>query len=807
MFSKKITFPVATLADYRRVMRCRNLRPLLSGDLCGVGLPQSVAMFYGSRPTAVPDGVFTLSDGLRCVLVHHEGILKAVTGRDGTVSAIWPTDRPPECVVGLDDGVIVMPAEGAARRFVAGRDRDGHVEWRETPLFPSLPPLMIVRRDVGTAVSTVPAMTMRSSYTTTSQQLDDADRATVDKALREAYIALSDSALSRGRYIQPVVARYRLRGEGGRVLYTSAPVIVAPQSGLQGVTATLSLTGEGFRQCGATRLTATEFVPAIEYTRTPDAEWRALVRSVELLVSPQLHPLSAGLPGHTRKSGASATQLTMTATLAGIDPLRDYAGEDTRMASCVAAILDNADSVLQPRRHADDTLGEISRLAAILAMPVVSPTADSALAVSVGTPHRFTASAVARSGDLIAWGRLRVTPFEGYSLPEMSIEAPVAQTSLPTAVKVTMHDGSSVVCTAVIAGRGEPTLSPLLVYPSGDAVEMTLIAGGKALTVPLVPTPCGRMSYYLSPGLSPTALSDDRGGYVVPSASPRCREYPSAVAVCGVASPFEPVAVSYGDGMSLCAMLPAMRHSNSFTVPSARFYLFGSGGISSMTLTDNRRRINLNLLDSRGVSSPKAVTAMAAGVAAIAGGALVAITGSRPVTLLDSCRAGMLGWSGCYGELWCIGGDYDCEDDEALVTSPDGSVLYTRGGIGIADVVSGSAGMMLVCSDGRLLDPAVEEDGLVSVSHVSAVAHSHAPATCAMLIAGVSGEGLTGMIVLTASHDVSGRASAAVRTLTVNGGDLSHPLCEPVIVPHSHRMTLEVSLSTSHPSKLIISQL
>jgi len=711
-------------------------------------------------------------------------------------------DAAPACAIGVADGVMVMSAEGRARRFVFARTESGG-GWSETELFPSLPPLMIVRRDMGTAVAEMPALSLRSSYTTTSQHLSDADQAIVDKAMREAYVNLSDGALLRGRYIQPVVARYRLIGEGGRVLYTSAPVIVAPGAGLQGVTATLSLSGEGFRQVAGTQLSAKEFVPAIEYTRAPDAEWEAIVRSVELLVSPQLHPYSATLPGYSSKSGATAAQLTLTARLPGVDPLRPVADAATRMASFVAAILDNADVALLPQSLPADTQSELRRLQSIASISPVRPTAKTALAVSLNAPHTFAASTVARSGDLVAWGGLTVNPFDGYSLPEMTVYAPPGQSSVPTAVKVTMHDGSSVVRTAVMPQCGEPSVSPLLVYPSADAVEMTLLAGSKALTVPLTPTPCGRAAYYLSSGLCPLALTEDRGGFVVPSASPHRLHYPSAVAVCPVASPFEPVAVSYGDGAAIQALLPALRHSSSFTVPSARFYLFGTGGISSMTLSDNRKRVNLNLLDSRVVSGPRAVTPMAGGVAAIAGGALVTITGARPSTLLEHCPAAMLGWSDRYGELWCIGG---AGEDEAVITSHDGEVRYTREGIGIADAVSTGEGLILVTSSGSLLDTSAEEDAETDVSHVSAISHTFKPGTCAVLQAGIYGEGVSGSITLDVSHGAPERAGATLRTLTIAGGDLNHPLCEPVCLPHSHRMSLTVSLSTSKPSKLSITE-
>lgn len=764
-----------------------------------MGRPRLLAAFEGGVPVTVPGGCFTMREGVRCVTVFHDGALKAVTGTEGSVTTIAAMVSAPECVIWIDDGLIVMPPEGVPRRFVC----DGGV-WRETELFPKLPPLMIVRHDTGTATAAVAVSTLHTAYTTTSQHLSDSDRESVDKAMREAYIRLSDSALLRGHYIQPVVARYRLIGEEGRVLYTSAPVIVAPANGMQGVTATLRLTGQGFMTCGATQLSAIEFVPAIEHVSAPDATWRALVRSVELQVSPQLHPYSATLPGDSSKSGASATELTMTVSLPGVDPHRDTAAQGTRVAACVAAIIDNADSVLQPMSPASDTQSELRRLREIASMRGGGVTADTSLAVSLAAPHTFTASAVARSGDLVAWGNLTVKPFEGYSLPEMSIAAAASQGSVPTAVKVTMHDGSTVVRMAMLAGHASPQLSPLLTYPSADAVEMTLLAGDKALTVPLTPTPCGRAAYYLNPALKPLTLDEERGGFVVPSASPRIRHYPSAVAVCPVDNPLAAIAVSHGDGTDISAVLAAPRHSNSFTVPSARFYLFGSGGISSMTLADNRRRVNLNLLDSRGVEGPHAVTPTDSGVAAIAGGALVSVTGTRPRTLLAHCRAKALGWSGRYGELWCTGAPAADTGDEALITSADGDVIYTRDGIGIAGCVSTGTGMMIVTTAGELLDTSEEVDAVTCIKHVSSEAHRFEPGSRVTVVSEIYGEDVSGEVTIGVSHGAPERAGACLRRLSIAGGDLNHPLCETVIVPHSHRMSLDVSLTTPWPKELRI---
>ena len=804
------SFPVATLADRRHVSRCHNLRPSRSGGLRAVGLPRLVASLPGAVP--VRGGTFTLPDGVRCMLMHHQGCLKAVIGSGPAASTLTLCNLPsvPSCALATDSGVIVMSANERPRRFRFTRSEEGDVGWSvaESPLFPSLPPLMIVRRDMGTISSTVPAFTLRSSYTTTTQHLSEADQAIADRAMREAYVALSDRALLHGRYIQPVMARYRLIGHDGAVLYTSAPVIVAPESGLQGIRTSLNLTGEGFRQSGEGTLSAAEFVPGIAYTREPDEAWRALVSSVQLLVSPQLHPYSASLPGSCSRVSSSATALTLSFTLPGVDPLQSYAAPGGRVAGYVASMLADTDRWLTADGPASDTAAEMARLKSLAASSVTQPTTESMLAFRLSAPHAFTATACARSGDLIAWGGLTALPFEGYALPEMTVTRADTTASVPTAMLVNMRDGSSVVRSAVMV-RSTPTgVSPLVLYPSAEAESITLLAGSKAVTLPLTPSACGRWAYYLAPDMCPVRLTEDRGGFALPASSPSAYACPSALMMCHESSPLAPLAVTRGDASAVTALLPAVRHSNSFTVPSARFYVLGAGGISSMTLTDSRRRINLNLLDGRGVTSPEAATLIPGGMAVIASGALLTVTGSRPTTLREHCDGDMLGWCDRYGELWCIdsSGGHDIS-----VLSVDGSVEYTRtvsassSSDAVASVSTGGSHFALVTCGGDILDPSDEVDGEVTAVHESTVSHSFRPGQRAALTADVSGRGVRGTVTFTASHGRHSCARLTLRTLAVDG-DLCHPLYEPVILPHSHALTKRIELTTSSPSTLILNE-
>ena len=796
------TIPVnltTTLAGNTPAQQCHNLRPTPSGALTAVGLPATIASLPGA--VGVEGGVYTLPDGSTCVTVYHEGALKQLV--NGAITTLAEMDTPPRCVLPSEAGsLITIPATGLP--LIATPATDGRV----APVVTPLPPLSLRCMAMGTVSASIAPVTLKGSYSSTSRTLTDTDRSTLDKAMREAYLRLSDRALLHGRHIQPVLACYRLIGDGGTVIHTSSPVLVGPDSGLQAIRTTLTLSGDGMRSMTATPLTATEFNVGYSFTSEPDDAWRSAVRAVEILVSPQLHPLSTLLPGTCSFSSASATSLTMDHLLPGVNPLADPAADGQYLRSCITSILDNADTAMLPSpRTWTDTLAEISALRSIATLPVSSPSASSLMGVRLSAPHGFSASAVARSGDMVAWGDLRAVPFDGYPLPELSTVTTPATSPTPTAVLTTMLDGSSVVSQAVMRTLAPSTLSPLVLYPSPDACSATLIAGNRAVTLPLTPTPCGRWSCYISPTLRPVTFTDTLPGFVVPSATPPVHHYPSAIAVTRASAPLSPLAfTTIGDSGRVTALLPALRHSSSFTVPTARFYVAGTGGISSMTLNDRLTRINLNLLHPRPVES---VTAIPGGIAFISGGRLLTLSGSRaPVELarlreiIGGNSEWALGWDNSHGELWCIprvAPDDAPAGTTAVIATPDGSALYTHSCPAVVSVLSAGPRLILVDSSGNIIAPGQERSGPVSVRHVSVIPSAFRPGAEAILNIPVYGREVSGTVRLLASHAVhSGNPPRlAVMGLSINGGAINHPLVQRVRLPHSHALILDISLTAS----------
>ena len=798
-----LVFPVTTLADTEHVDTCTNLRPDTHGGLAAVGIPATLVSLPGATP--VDGGCYTLSDGSKLTIVMHNGALKSLAP-DGSVSiianAVALTDTP-TCILPVDRGIIVMFASTKPCRYncTEGKSVNQPVSWTRTDLFPDLAPLMFSRSDMARISVEIPEFSLGSSYETDTRTLTDEDSAKVDNVMRDAYIRLSDNALSRGLFIQPVMARYRLIGTNGAVIYTSAPVLIAPDEGVQSISAEFTFSGTGFRRMEYARLRAQAFFPYTVRTRPDDLLWNKLVREVELELTPQLHPYSETLPGtHTRVSSTSK-ELVMRATLPGVRSEGEVGAPGTRMATLITAILDNQDMAFYPDMNLhNSTEGELAMLERILKVAGKRSEPAPELEVKISAPNSFTAKTVSDSGNVIVWGGIKAIPFKGYSLLEMTVKASDTDNSLPTAVKVDMSDGTSVVRSVTSGTRRPLAFSPLIVYPSPDAVSVTLLSDERALTLPLTPSPCRRFAYYLNPALKPVEFNEFRDTFVEPSAvTPMC-EYPGAVVVTKSDAPLVPVAVTEGVGTAIHTLHPATQRANSVTAATISFYMFAPDGIHTLALSDGCRTIKLAQLNPEGVASPRCVTPIPGGVAVLAGDRVIAYTGTgaHSVTLLTRCDVAMLGYCSSFGELWCI----PSASAPVTVVSTDGKVRYTREGIDVSGVYSDGAIMRVFTADGDILDPCRENDGPVTVCHKSSVRHNLKQNTEATLRIGLFGEDVNGSVTVRVSDGAPERESAVIASERIISGNLDHTTVLKMRVGESSRAHLGLNVTTSRPSTL-----
>lgn len=157
----------------------------------------------------------------------------------------------------------------------------------------------------------------------------------------------------------------------------------------------------------------------------------------------------------------------------------------------------------------------------------------------------------------------------------------------------------------------------------------------------------------------------------LPAATPRQLRYPGTVVVSSVADPLRPLAVTEIADRTPVAVRAAPGNVGGWDSGSARFYVFGSGGVRSMSVNSARTRLTARTLDRRPVGSSTAVCDISDGsTAVIAGGDLLGLTAQKVVTLRPDIGAEHLGWNPLRQELICFHtADCICPDEYILADS------------------------------------------------------------------------------------------------------------------------------------------
>lgn len=811
-----VTFPVTTLSDPQgRVTRCHNFRPDPSGQgLRGVGSP--VEVFPETLPGAVfvPGGEFHHTDGKISLLLCRDTELIVVKGDEKVSLGRYYSKA--SCAVAMDDGWIVMTGDKALRfRFSEGT-------WSEGSPAGDMPPMMFERMDGNVFSTTTARLDTNDFYNTRSGSLSMADSESVGDILSDTYLHIASLAMAARQFIQPVVARYRLRGPRGETLYTSAPVLVAPENGPQMTYTDLPAEGDSLNRFGPATVTVKGFTLGLRLTRTPSEAWRALVRNVEILVSPQLHPLMPGGKTHGSIRETNGGKYCLRAWMPGVVPSRRPGEFGGWMRDRVEGVLSHLEDVMKVVASAPfpgagnnqihvspfdpDLYGpkdEINRLRRILSESVREEDCYGTVLRSLSAPHTFTAGAAARNGDTVMWGCLRGHSFPGYPLGELTSSVRLATGgATPCAVTVAMADGSLEVRESVMHGLHPEGISPLLAYPGGEARSMTILTPTVRATFPLTPARGGEWSFYLDPDCAKVALAEGTAdGFAVPVSKPGVREWPDVVVMADAGSPLVPKSISY-PGVSAVTALEAVPVAGSSPEMSrVKFYAFGTGGTALVTANSGREIASAAVLDRRGVTGPEATTALTGGVAVIAGGSPMILSGSRMRELYPGLRAKALGWNAPSGELWLF--DTGQGPGTATVFVMDSCSLFTRTVERTLSTVSPASGLKMLTATGRLLDGGTEKDANVRAVHVSRIPFNRAPASHARLSVGLSGNVPSADIVLTPDNGSGADSHTPLLGVSLSGV-LTHPFVPAFRTIHTHYLTLEVSALTGKPSQLTL---
>lgn len=837
-----------------------NVRPSGKKSFRLVGIPQKLAenvtindgkLLYGgfvSHPSGAMSVLSAYPNNLRATNIDVSGgVVHQRLNFQGDT---------PSCCLSTSAGLVVTSPKVAPQlhRFEESTGR-----FRAKGFSVTRPPFAIVAELREQFTATSADLKLAGSYSAHDSRLNEADARTVGRQLSTLYSDLATRAAAARLYLQPLLAQYRLKDAAGQTLYESAPVLLVPPGGLQCLSSSSGriTTGSTALLTGLS-LTARGFAPKLVKADDFEAGLSANVAEVELLLSPQLHPIDSSAGAATLLGSVNASTLSLSAWLPGaprdVNPgapggwvhsrirllltrrgafalspvgnarLEDYAltgGFDTLHATFEAQTAHLVKVMDAIKAHLD-RLGSD---------PEFASTTRKLMRMQM--PHSFGARSGAASGDTIIWGGLHRIPFRGYNPSELAASVAAASSSGVTSYEATVrlaHEGEMFRVQSP-AGTEITAFSPLLVYPDGEATQLTITAGFSGRRFSLLPSADGSTAFFLSPDLLPVDVStfstlaeqDDDSTSVNDTADS------SLVGLASGSSPDLLTDIVDTSAGEIVAVAAAPRANGGLEFGRNIFYAFGSCGTDIIRVNSSRNTLTAMRVDDRPIASSTAVAPGFGQLAVIAGSDLVVFSSShRPVTLCRGVGGVMLGYEPVNDEYWCvepysdlsvilpaamgeIGGPEPGDISQIIsqkpqitVVSADGSTIYKRSNVSVESLLN-TPGHLLIATPARyLLDASREESGSVAFSFSRDIAlPRRCGATLGRLDTGLTGEGLSGTVTVSSSADINFTAPRLECSASVSG-KLHHSLQLVLATPHAHFLRLTFSATSTSSETVAI---
>lgn len=628
------------------------------------------------RPVRIPRR-FTSRHGDVLCQIHHSGGSSLVLKNASTVTIISALTGLSQAQITIDGTIYCATADDCdiyiftdRGPYLVSYDADSGT-WTDMGVMPEFPAIALTVHSTTTFQASTVATQLYGNYEHGEGALAPADAKAITSETIEAYRRIVMEAAQGGYMVQPALMRYRLLDHRGRVLYASSPVLVS-NGGFQ-LTSTVNVDVNTSRtQRNGNTFTANAWRPGLLLANAIENEaWAHRVAALEVLASPQIHPLNFSLTCTGRITSTGKLYYNLSGAAATPE------GYEHR-SSLVRRMLERAESMMQVVDYIPNpfsgglTPGESCRVNITVDDDAVEQSRTMMKTLKFGSsaskseplsfPHNFTATAVARHGDTMVYANPRMLPFGGHSLQSMCSDLSTADGGWRADIVVTMGDGSQQVVWSGSGTESAPLkVNPLLTYPSAHAVKMTIYYYSPTglfsrHELPLKGVPMADFAYYLHPTLQPWGFANNFTGWVTPESTKPADTYDGYIASGPASSPLSLVQLKRVAPSAISGIYAANYTSSGFMSGNPHFYVTSADGITLVTTsTDTSMVVRASLIYRRGITSAGCFTSGPECCYSVAGGALLHIQGARVKVLMTDISAHSLGWtSSLGGELWML---------------------------------------------------------------------------------------------------------------------------------------------------------
>ena len=629
------------------VTACDNLRPCSSKNVLE---PAPLPMQQASGGY-VPAVFCTPSDGSPGFYIYRNGSTLFIFARNGTQSV---------CEVGTDsfsvipDGdYIIVAGGGSTRRFFVRQGRFVPSAKRAV----SMP--RVLARMAPDISAHIPPVKLSHQYTS-GEPLLATDIQRLSDAAARAYLDLDAAARAAAVYWMPMLVALRLRNERGDVVGSSQPRLLAGSQfdpNFDFNSSDLLVTDPSERSIPSWRL-------AIDFSTLNVAPGQY---TLEVLATPPLHCLDpdSGFDISLRSRAddpywcralprACPTAATQGAAVSRAPFVENLIAHFEAAASVIRSFhfnTDFADTIDCPPRF-----GSPARDIAAITHALDLFPSTSALPW-LEEHHDFSPAAVAAGAAATFMADISVTPDVNFAAESFADSFDPQDRPWHAVARLAMADGSSRVITSQGSSGAPMSFNPVIAYPHPDAISLYIaVKIGSDIRCAywaLHPDGSGIRAVSVAPDLRSRSLTDVLNDFVIPSESPVIQHHNDIIAI---AAPGKRATRFFHAAIGTVKVIVPARHSQgAWDYGRARFLIMSSTGIYSAAVSSSLQSISISRIDSRVVEGAYAVVDTGTDIRVIASGALLAICGTRVVTLAGSVGdARALAWDHVRNELWLI---------------------------------------------------------------------------------------------------------------------------------------------------------